>query len=134
MNDDKIREILKNSKTIAVVGLSPNPERDSHEVAKYLQEAGYRIIPVNPKAEQILGEKSYPDLSSIPENIDVVDIFRSSENVPPIVEEAIKVGAKAVWMQLGVINESAAQEAAKAGLNVVMDRCMLREHKRLFRK
>ncbi len=132
MNDDATREILKKSKTIAVVGLTPNPERDSHEVAKYLQEVGYRIIPVNPKAEQILGEKSYPDLSSIPEKIDVVDIFRSSENVPPIVDEAIKVGAKTVWMQLGVINEPAAKRAAEAGLDVVMDRCILREHKRLF--
>lgn len=134
MNDDKMREILEESKTVAVVGLSPNPERDSHEVAKYLQEVGYRIIPVNPKAEQILGEKSYPDLSSIPEKIDVVDIFRSPEYVPPIVEEAIKVGAKTVWMQLGVVNEPAAKKAAEAGLNVVMDRCMLQEHKRLFPK
>jgi predicted CoA-binding protein len=134
LNDDKIREILENCRTVAVVGLSPNPERDSHEVAKYLQEVGYRIIPVNPKAGRILGEKSYPDLSSIPGMVDVVDIFRSSENVPPIVDEAIKVGAKTVWMQLGVVNEPAAKKAAEAGLNVVMDRCMLREHKRLFKE
>lgn len=132
MDDAKIREILQKSRTVAVVGLSPNPERDSHEVARYLQEAGYKIIPINPKADEILGEKAYPDLASVPEKIDVVDIFRKPEHVPPIVDEAINAGAKTVWMQLGVINEDAAKKAAEAGLDVVMDRCMLREHKRLF--
>lgn len=132
MDDAKIREILQKSKTVAVVGLSPNPERDSYEVAKYLQEAGYRIIPVNPRADEILGEKAYPDLASVPEKIDVVDIFRRPEHVPPVVDEAIKVGARSVWMQLGVVNEEAAKKAAEAGLDVVMDRCMLREHKRLL--
>lgn len=132
LDDAKIREILQNAKTIAVVGLSPKPERDSHEVAHYLQEAGYRIIPVNPVADQILGEKVYPDLLSIPEKIDVVDIFRRSEHVPPIVDQAIEAGAKTVWMQLGVINEEAAAKATAAGLDVVMDRCTLREHKRLL--
>ncbi len=132
MDDSKLREILVESRTIAVVGLSPKPERDSHEVAHYLQQAGYRIIPVNPTAKEILGEKVYPDLASIPEKIDIVDIFRRSEHVPPIVDEAIRVGAKTVWMQLGVVNEEAAKKAADAGLNVVMDRCTLREHKRLF--
>jgi predicted CoA-binding protein len=132
MDDAQVRQILTDSKTIAVVGLSPKPERDSYEVAHYLQEAGYKIIPVNPRAEEILGERVYPDLASIPDEIDIVDIFRRSEHVPPIVDEAIKAGAKTVWMQLGVVNEEAAKKAADAGLNVVMDRCTLREHKRLF--
>jgi len=132
MGDEKLREILTNSKIIAVVGLSPKPERDSYEVAHYLQEAGYKIIPVNPMAKEILGEKVYLDLASIPEKIDIVDIFRRSEHVPPIVDEAISVGAKTVWMQLGVVNEDAANKATEAGLDVVMDRCILREHKRLF--
>ena len=132
MDDAEIREILTDSKTIAVVGLSPKQERDSYEVAHYLQEAGYKIIPVNPMAKEILGEKVYPDLASIPDKIDIVDIFRRSEHVTPIVDEAIKVGAKTVWMQLGVVNEKAAKNATDAGLNVVMNRCTLREHKRLF--
>jgi len=132
VDDEKIREILKDSRTIAVVGLSPKPERDSYEVAEYLQEAGYRIIPVNPAADEILGEKAFPDLVSVPEKIDVVDIFRRPEHVPAVVDEAIRVGAKTVWMQLGVIHEEGARKAADAGLEVVMDRCMLREHKRLF--
>ena len=129
---DDIEKIIKESKTIAVVGLSPNPQRPSHDVARYLQQQGYRIIPVNPSVTEVLGEKSYPDLSSIPEHIDVVDIFRRSEDVPPIVEEAIKVKASAVWMQEGVINEEAAKRARRAGLRVVMDKCMLKEHKRLL--
>ena len=129
---DDIESIIKESKTIAVVGLSPNPQRPSHDVARYLQQQGYRIIPVNPSVTEVLGEKSYPDLSSIPEHIDVVDIFRRSEDVPPIVEEAIKVKASAVWMQEGVINEEAAKRARRAGLRVVMDKCMLKEHKRLL--
>ncbi|GAB4351502.1 MAG: CoA-binding protein [Candidatus Abyssubacteria bacterium] len=132
MDDSKIKNILTRSKTVAVVGLSPNPERDSHEVAKYLQEKGYRIFPVNPKIEQVLGEKAYPGLSSIPEGIDVVDIFRQPEHVPAIVDEAIKVGAKTVWMQLGVVHRDAARKAEEAGLTVVMDRCIMAEHRRLF--
>ena len=132
MDDERIREILKNSTTIAVVGLSPRPERESYKVAQYLQEAGYKMIPVNPKADQILGEKAFPDLASVPGAIDVVDIFRKPEHVPAVVDEAIKIGAKTVWMQMGVGHEEAAQKAADAGLNVVMDRCMLREHKRLL--
>jgi predicted CoA-binding protein len=126
-----VRDILEKSKVIAVVGLSPKPERDSHEVAKYLQGQGYRIVPVNPRADTILGEKAYPDLASIPEKIDVVDIFRRSEDVPPIVDQAIDIGAKAVWMQLGIVNEGAAAKAREAGLGVVMDRCMLVEHRNL---
>ena len=126
-----VRDILEESKVIAVVGLSPKPERDSHEVAKYLQDQGYRIVPVNPKADTILGEKSYPDLASIPEKVDVVDIFRRSDDVPPVVDQAIDIGAKAVWMQLGIVNEDAAAKAREAGLGVVMDRCMLVEHRNL---
>ena len=121
MNED-MEKILKESRTIAVVGLSPRPERPSHSVARYLQAQGYRIIPVNPTVEEVLGERSYPDLASIPETVDVVDIFRRSEHVPPIVEAAIAVGARAVWMQEGVVHEKAAQQAKAAGLLVVMDR------------
>ena len=126
-----VRDIFEKSKVIAVVGLSPKPERDSHEVAKYLQDQGYRIVPVNPRADTILGEKSYPDLASIPGKVDVVDIFRRSVDVPPVVDQAIDIGAKAVWMQLGIVNEDAAAKALEAGLGVVMDRCMLVEHRNL---
>ena len=124
-------KILKTYRKVAVVGLSPKPDRPSHQVASYLKEQGYRIIPVNTYAKEILGETCYPDLSSIPEPVDVVDIFRRPEAVLPIVEEAIKIGAKAVWMQEGVINEEAASLAKGAGLLVVMDRCMLKEHRKL---
>ncbi len=123
-----IEEILKSSHNVAIVGLSSNPERPSNIVAKYLKSKGYRVIPVNPTEKTILGETSYPDLASIPEKVDVVDIFRKSEDVPPIVKEAIKIGAKAIWMQEGIKNEEAAAEAKIAGLKVVMDRCMRKEH------
>ncbi|MDO8568343.1 MAG: CoA-binding protein [Dehalococcoidales bacterium] len=126
-----IEEILNSSRTIAVVGLSPNPDRPSHGVGKYLKEQGYRIIPVNPREKEILGEKSYPDLTSIPEPVDVVDIFRNPDEVPAIVRDAIKVKAKAVWMQEGIVNEMAAVLAESAGLKVVMDHCMRREHIKL---
>ncbi len=129
-----VENILKDSRTVAVVGLSPKQHRDSHEVAKYLQDQGYRIIPVNPKAEEVLNEKCYPDLESVPDKIDVVDIFRRSEDVPPIVDQAICIGASTVWMQLGIVNEEAAAKAEAAGLNVIMDRCTLVEHKRLVRE
>lgn len=125
------KEILNTSRVVAVVGLSPNPDRPSYRVASYLKEQGYKIIPVNPTTGEILGEVSYPDLSSIPETVDVVDIFRRSEEVPAIVEDAIKIGAKVVWMQEGIINEEAATRAREAGLLVVMDRCMLKEHQKL---
>ena len=124
-------EILNSSKTIAVVGLSAKSDRPSYRVASYLKENGYKIIPVNPGAKEILGETCYPDLGSIPVPVDVVDIFRRSEGVPAIVEEAIEIGAKAVWMQEGVINEEAAAQAMEAGLLVVMDKCMLKEHRKL---
>jgi len=125
--------ILKSSRVIAVVGLSPKPERPSYRVASYLKEQGYRIIPVNPQVKEVLGEPSYPELASIPEPVDVVDIFRRSEEVPEVVEEAIEIRAKAVWMQEGVINDEAAARAREAGLLVVMDKCMRKEHQKLER-
>lgn len=118
---DLVEEQLRNSKTIAVVGLSDNPERPSFGVSRYMQSQGYRIIPVNPMIEEALGEKSYPDLKSIPEPIDMVDIFRRSELVGPVVDEAIEVGAKYIWMQDGVINEEAAARAEAAGIPVIMN-------------
>ena len=127
-----IEDILKNSRTIAVVGLSGDPERPSNRVAGYLKENGYSIIPVNPNEKTVLGETSYPDLASIPEKVDVVQVFRRSEEVPPVVRDAIRVGARAVWMQEGVVNRPAAAEARKAGLKVVMDKCMFKEHYRLY--
>ncbi len=118
---DLVEEQLRNSQTIAVVGLSDNPARDSHRVAKYLQDQGYRVIPVNPMIQETLGEKSYPDLTSVPESIDMVDIFRRSEFVPPVVDQAIEIGAKYIWMQDGVIHPEAAAKAEAAGIPVVMD-------------
>lgn len=129
--EEVIEKTLRRSRTIAVVGLSPDPERDSHKVARYLRDHGYHIIPVNPQVQEVLGKKSYPNLTSIPEPVDVVDIFRRSEAVPPIVEEAIKVKARVVWMQEGVIHQEAAARAQDAGLDVVMDKCMVKEHRRL---
>ena len=124
-------KILDFSRTIAVVGLSPKPDRPSYKVASYLKEQGYKIIPVDPAEQEIVGEPCYPDLGSIPEPVDVVDVFRRPEEVPPIVEEAIRIGAKALWMQEGVINEEAANWAREAGLMVVMDKCMRKEHQKL---
>jgi len=120
-NNDLIDEMLRDSKTIAVVGLSDNPARDSHRVSSYLQSQGYRIIPVNPTIEEVLKEKSYPDLMSVPEPIDLVDIFRRSELVPPVVDEAIGLGVKYIWMQDGVINPEVAAKAEAAGIPVVMN-------------
>ena len=124
-----IERILRESKTIAVVGLSAEPTRPSHSVARYLQAQGYRIIPVNPMVEEVLGEKSYPDLASVPEAVDVVEIFRRPEHVPAIVDAAIAKGARAVWMQEGIVHQEAAARAREAGLMVVMDRCMYKEHR-----
>ena len=133
MNDDvRLKEILLSTKTIASVGLSSNPAKVSYEVGEYLKERGYRVIPVNPMATEIFGEKAYPDLASVPEVIDVVQVFRRPEDVPPVVDEAIKVGAKVVWMQLGIVNEEAADAARAAGLQVVMDACMRATHQRLI--
>lgn len=128
------RMILTRYRSIAVVGLSSRQERDSYRVARYLQEQGYRIIPVNPRETEVLGERAYPDLRSVPEPVEVVDIFRQTRYVPEIVEDAIAAGAKAVWMQLDIIHEEAARRAREAGLLVVMDRCTLVEHRRLVRE
>jgi predicted CoA-binding protein len=125
-----IESILKHSHTIAVVGFSSDPAKPAQYVPGYLKDHGYRIIPVNPTLAEGLGEKAYPDLASIPDPVDVVLIFRRSEAVPPIVQEAIQIQAKTVWMQQGIINEDAASEALAAGLDVVMDHCMMVEHKK----
>ncbi|TFH39019.1 MAG: CoA-binding protein [Chrysiogenales bacterium] len=127
--EKEVTELLHSARTIAIVGLSDRPDRDSHRVASYLKEKGYRIIPVNPKVKEILGEKSYPDLASIPEKIDVVDIFRSIDAIPAIVDEAIAVGAGAVWMQLGLAHGESARKAREAGLKVVQSKCIKIEHK-----
>ena len=133
MNDDRtMRDILLSTKTIASVGLSSNKEKESYWIASYLKDQGYHVIPVNPTATEILGEKAYPDLESVPEKIDVVQVFRKPEDVMPVVEDAIKVGAKVVWMQEGIVNEEAAQKAREAGLQVVMDACMRATHRRLI--
>lgn len=131
-NDQMMKEILLSAKTIASVGLSSNPARESYGIVRYLKSQGYRIIPVNPTATEIMWEKSYPDLESVPEKIDVVQVFRKPEDVPPVVDGAIKVGAKVVWMQEGIVNEEAAQKARDAGLQVVMDACMRATHQRLI--
>jgi len=134
MKDQEIKEVLRSSKTIAVIGISPKEDRPSYGVASYLKSKGYRIIPVRPDGDKILGEKVYHSLTEIPREIeiDVVDIFRKSEDVPPVVEEAIHRGAKVVWMQEGIINQEACTKAEKAGLKVVMDRCTKKEHQRLL--
>lgn len=125
-------DILKSSRVVAIVGLSSKPNRPSYRVGSYLKAKGFKVIPVNPAEKEVVGEKSYPDLSSIPEPVDVVDIFRRPEYVPPIVEEAIKIGAKAVWMQEGIVNEAAAARAEEAGLKVVMDHCMRKEYMKMI--
>ena len=127
-------KILKEYRTVAIVGASSNPEHPSFRVLRYLSEHGYHVIPVNPNEREILGMTCYPNLSSIPEKVEVVDIFRKSEAVMPIVEEAIKIGAKVIWMQEGVINEEAAARAREAGLLVVMDKCMRKQHISLMRR
>lgn len=132
-DDGTAAEVLRGYRTVAVVGISSRPDRPSHEVAAYLKGQGYRIIPVNPREGEVLGERAYPDLRSVPEPVEVVDIFRRPEDVPPVVEEAIAIGAKAVWMQEGIVHQEAARRAREAGLAVVMDRCMKKEHQRLLR-
>ncbi len=129
-NNKEIERVLKEAKTIAVVGLSSNPEKDSYHVAEYLIQQGYEIIPVNPNQEEILGRKCYPSLLAIPEEIklDIVDIFRKPEDVPPVIEEAIKRGAKAVWMQEGIVNNQAGKKALEKGLFVVMGKCIMKAH------
>jgi predicted CoA-binding protein len=132
-NDSVLKEVLQNTRTIAVVGLSNKPQRDSHMVASYMQKAGYKIIPVNPAVSDVLGETSYPDLEAIPETVDMVDVFRRSEFVAPIAEKAIAIGAKSLWLQLGVRHDEAAEKARQAGLVVVQDLCLKIEHARLTR-
>lgn len=133
MNDDQMmKDILLSAKTIASVGLSSNPARESFGIAAYLKGQGYHVIPVNPTTNEVFGEKSYPDLESVPEQIDVVQVFRKPEDVPPVVDSAIKAGAKVVWMQEGIVNEEAAEKARAAGLQVVMDACMRATHRRLI--
>lgn len=123
-----IAEMLRTAKVIAVVGLSPKPDRPSHEVAAYMQAHGYRIVPVNPSATEILGERCYPSLNDIPFAVDIVDVFRQPDAVAPIAEEAVRIGAKALWLQLGVISVEGAAIAERGGLRVVMDRCLMVDH------
>jgi predicted CoA-binding protein len=130
-SDDEIRHILATARTIAIVGLSPNPDRDSYRVAAYLQQHGYTIIPVNPSATEILGGKSYPSLREVPRPVDIVDIFRKPEAVPEIVDEAIAIGTRVIWMQMGIAHNVAADKARAAGLQVVMSRCIMVDHRNL---
>ena len=129
---DEVERQLTQARTVAVVGVSPRPDRPSHYVAKYLIEQGYDVIPVNPALDEVLGRECYPALSSVPRPIDLVDVFRRSSHVPPIVDEAISLGVRFIWMQDGVVHEEAAARARAAGVSVVMDNCMLREHRRRF--
>jgi len=124
--------ILRKYRTVAVVGISADEERASNEVARYLKEHGYRVIPVNPREKEVLGERCYPDLCSIPEQVEVVDVFRRPRFVPRVVGEAMYAGAKVVWMQEGIVHEAAARRAREAGMEVVMDRCMMKEHKKMI--
>jgi len=131
-DDREIKDLLTKNKTIAVVGLSDKPERDSYRVAQYMQEKGYRIIPVNPRLKEVLGEKAYPDLASLPEPVDIVNVFRRSEEVPGVVKDALAAKPAVIWLQLGVVNEEAALFAQSQGVQVVMDRCIKIEHARLL--
>ena len=133
MTQAAIRQSLANCKTIAVVGLSPKPHRDSFRVAKYMQEHGFRIVPINPNASEVLGEKAYASLTEAAthERIDMVNCFRNSEDIPPIAAEAIAIGAKSLWLQIGVVNDAAAKQATNAGLVVVQDLCLMVEHRQL---
>jgi predicted CoA-binding protein len=130
-DDAKLRAILQETKTIAVVGLSANPWRDSYRVASYLQDRGYRIIPVNPKEHEVLGEKSYGSLSDVPDPIDMVDVFRRPEHTPEVAKQAVQVGAKSLWLQLDIVNDEARRIAEAGGLDVVMGLCLKVEHQRL---
>jgi predicted CoA-binding protein len=132
-DDEIIRKILKDAKTIAVVGASTKPWRDSNSIMSFLMMAGYTVYPVNPKYKEVLGVECFPNLKVVPDKIDIVDVFRRSEAVGEIAKEAVAVKARTLWMQFGVIHEEAAKVAEQAGLNVVMDRCILVEHRRLLR-
>ena len=131
-NNVELKKLLESAKTIAVVGLSPDPSRPSYGVASYLQSQGYKIIPVRPGTEEVLGEKAYASLKEIPEPVDIIDVFRSPEHMPQVVDEALAIHPKAVWMQQGISHEEAAKKASDAGLKVVQDRCILIEHKKLI--
>ncbi len=135
VSDPEVGNLLRSVKTIAVIGCSPNPGRDSHRVAAYLQSAGYRVVPVHPARETILGEPAYPSLAAAAEReeLDLVDVFRRPEALPELVDEAIRVCARPLWFQLGVVHEAAEERALAAGLDLVVDRCILVEHRRLFR-
>jgi uncharacterized protein len=133
MANDPIAELLKSSKTIAVVGLSDSPFKPSHGVSEYMQAHGYKIIPVNPQVSEVLGEKAYPSLLDIPEKIDIVDVFRRPEFVPEIVDQAIQLKVPAIWLQETVVHEAAADKARQAGIFVVMDKCILKEHRARLR-
>ena len=128
---EQIRDLLKRVKTIAVVGFSPDPGRPSHNIGRMMQRFGYRIIPVRPGIAEGLGERAYPDLTSVPDPVDLVDVFRASEHVGAIVDECLRLGHKAIWLQDGVIDEAAAQRAVAGGMTVIMDRCILRDYTRL---
>jgi uncharacterized protein len=132
MTDEEIRQIFEGAKTVAIVGISDRPERESFRVGSFLMQQGYRVLPINPNVDQILGLRVLPSLRDVDEPVDIVDIFRRSEAVLPVVEDAIAVGAKVIWMQEGVVNEEAARRAEDAGLQVVMDRCVRTEYKRLM--
>lgn len=132
MPEDAVAKLLKSARNIAVVGLSASPLRPSHGVAAYMQSHGYKIIPVNPEITNVLGEDAYPSLADVPEKIDIVDIFRRPEFVPPIVDQAIQLKVSAIWMQEGVVHNQAAEKARRAGILVVMDRCILKEHHARF--
>lgn len=131
-SDERIKRALQECRTVAVVGCSRDPGKDAHKVPKYLKEQGYRIIPVNPSADEILGQRCYPSLEEIEERIDIVDVFRPSAEVYKIVQEAIGLKPKVIWMQLGIVNEEAAKLAERNGIDVVMDRCMMAEHRGLL--
>ena len=128
---DEVRQILASARTVAVVGVSDKPDRDSYQVAAYLRQNGFRIIPINPNVTEVLGEKTYPNLLDVPEPVDIVDIFRKPEAIPGLVEQAIAISAKAVWMQKGIVHNAAAEKARAAGLKVVMDKCLMVEHQGL---
>ena len=130
-SDDEIRALLARSKTVAVVGLSPNAARPSHRIAKRLQEWGYRVIPVRPAVSEVLGERAYARLSDIPDRVDLVDVFRATDEIGPIVDECIALGLPAIWIQQGIVNEPAAERARAAGMTVVMDRCIAVDRRRL---
>ncbi|HEY3315353.1 MAG TPA: CoA-binding protein [Bacillota bacterium] len=131
-NDEQLRRAMTETKTIAVIGLSPDSAKPSHFVPAYMQSKGYRIIPVNPTVDSVLGEKAYASLADVPEKVDMVDVFRRAEKTPPIVDEAAKIGAKLVWLQEGIASDEAAAKAEAHGLGIVMDKCLMKEHKRLF--